>query len=48
MRLHHGLEAGQGDTEQMLPRHGERGAVVYVRQATMPHVLAHQESTRLP
>ena len=48
MRLHHGLEAGPGDTEQMLPRHGERGAVVYVRQATMPHVLAQQESTRLP
>ena len=48
MRLHHGIEEGQWYTEQILPRHWERLAVVYVRQSTMPHVLAHQESTRLP
>jgi hypothetical protein len=48
MRLHHGTEAWQWSTENILPRHGERLAVVYVRQSTMPQVLEHQESTRLP
>jgi hypothetical protein len=47
MSLHHGIEEGQWDTEQILPRHWERLAVVYVRQATMPQVLEPQESTRL-
>ena len=47
MSLHHGTEAGQWYTEKILPRHWERLAVVYVRQATMQQVLEHQESTRL-
>jgi DNA invertase Pin-like site-specific DNA recombinase len=34
--------------EKILPRHLERLAVVSVRHSTMPPVLAHQESTRLP
>ena len=48
MSLHHGTEEGQWYTEKILPRHWERLAVVYVRQATMPPVLAHQESPRWP
>lgn len=48
MSLHHGTEEGQWYTETILSRHWERLAVVYVRQSTMPQVLEHQESTRLP
>ena len=47
MSLHHGAEEWQWYAEQILPRHWERLAVVYVRQSTMPQVLEHQESTRL-
>jgi DNA invertase Pin-like site-specific DNA recombinase len=46
MRPHHGTEAWQWYTENILPRHWERLAVVSVRQSTMPQVLEHQESTR--
>lgn len=48
MRLQRGTEAWPWSTEQLLPRPLERLAVVSVRQSTMPPVLAHQESTRLP
>jgi DNA invertase Pin-like site-specific DNA recombinase len=48
MRLPHVTEAWRWYAEKILPRHWERLAVVYVRQSTMPQVLAHQESTRLP
>jgi DNA invertase Pin-like site-specific DNA recombinase len=48
MSLPDGTEAWQWYTENILPRHLERLAVVYVRHSTMPHVLEHQESTRLP
>jgi DNA invertase Pin-like site-specific DNA recombinase len=48
MSLPHVTEEWRWDTEKILPRHLERLAVVYVRQSTMPQVLEHQESTRLP
>jgi DNA invertase Pin-like site-specific DNA recombinase len=48
MSLPHGTEAWRWSAEKILPPHLERLAVVYVRQSTMPHVLEHQESTRLP
>ncbi len=48
MSRHHGTEEWQWYTENILPRHLERLAVVYVRQSTLPQVLEHQESTRLP
>jgi DNA invertase Pin-like site-specific DNA recombinase len=48
MSLPHGTEEWRWYTEQILPRHCERLAVVYVRQSTRPHVLEHQASTRLP
>jgi DNA invertase Pin-like site-specific DNA recombinase len=47
MSLQHGAEEWQWYAEQILPRHWERVAVVYVRQSTRQHVLEHQESTRL-
>ena len=40
-------EEGPWDTEQMLPRHWERLAVVYGRQSPRQPVLEPQESTRL-
>jgi DNA invertase Pin-like site-specific DNA recombinase len=48
MRLPHIPEEWRWYAEKILPRHLERLAVVYVRQSTMPQVLEHQESTRLP
>jgi DNA invertase Pin-like site-specific DNA recombinase len=48
MSLPYGTEEWQWYTENILPRHLERLAVVYVRQSTMQHVREHQESTRLP
>src|SRR5262249_16664051 len=46
-----GLQQGRGGgewyTKNMPPGHGERFAVVYVRQSTMQQVLEHQESPRL-
>src|SRR6266511_5356464 len=47
MSRHQGTEEGKWYTENILPRHLERLAVVYVRQSTMQQVLEHQESTRL-
>ena len=38
MRLHHGIEEGQWYTEQILPRHWERLAVVYVADVGLDHV----------
>ena len=48
MSLHPGSDPWHGDSEQRTLRHFERLAVVYVRQSTMPQVLDHPESTRLP
>jgi len=48
MSPHHETEAWEWYTENILPRHWERLAVVYVRQSTTQQVLGHQESTRLP
>jgi DNA invertase Pin-like site-specific DNA recombinase len=48
MTRQHGTEAWQWYTETILLPHWARLAVVYVRQATMPQGLEHQESTCLP
>jgi len=47
MSLPHVTEEWGWYAEKILPQHGERLAVVYVRQSTMQQVLDHQESTRL-
>src|SRR5262249_62413386 len=47
MTLHSLAEEWRWQAENILPRHLERPAVVYVRQSTLQQVLAHQESTRL-
>jgi DNA invertase Pin-like site-specific DNA recombinase len=43
----HGREGGQWYTATLLPRHGDRLAVVCARQSTTQQVSAHQQSTRL-
>jgi DNA invertase Pin-like site-specific DNA recombinase len=48
MKLYQVTEQWHGYTDNILPRHLDRLAVVYVRQSTMQQVLDHQESTRLP
>jgi DNA invertase Pin-like site-specific DNA recombinase len=48
MSLHHGTEEWRWYAENILPRHLERLAGVYVRQSTRQQVLDHQASTRLP
>lgn len=48
MSRHPGSDPWHGDSEQLTLRPLERLAVVYVRQSTMPQVLDHHESTRLP
>jgi DNA invertase Pin-like site-specific DNA recombinase len=47
MTLHELTEAWRWHAENILPRHLERLAVVYVRQSTRQQVLEHQASTRL-
>jgi hypothetical protein len=48
MSRHPGSDPWQGDSEQRTARHLERLAVVDVRHSTLPQVLEHPESTRLP
>jgi DNA invertase Pin-like site-specific DNA recombinase len=48
MRLPLGSAPGHGDSEPLPLRHLARLAVVSVRPSTMPQVVDHHESTRLP